>query len=96
MVLAMIMAFFICWLLYTTISVVVVVDPEIYIPPRVTTMPIYFAKTSSVYNPIIYFLTNKRVFLRIVSGNPVLWVIHPSSHCWRSNNVLNTEEPKQD
>uniref|UniRef100_A0A8C1FLL5 Parietopsin n=2 Tax=Cyprinus carpio TaxID=7962 RepID=A0A8C1FLL5_CYPCA len=61
MVLAMIMAFFICWLLYTTISVVVVVDPEIYIPPRVTTMPIYFAKTSSVYNPIIYFLTNKRV-----------------------------------
>uniref|UniRef100_A0A8C2FE05 G-protein coupled receptors family 1 profile domain-containing protein n=1 Tax=Cyprinus carpio TaxID=7962 RepID=A0A8C2FE05_CYPCA len=38
----------------------VVVDPEIYIPPLVTTMPMYFTKTSSVYNPIIYFLTNKR------------------------------------
>lgn len=61
MVLAMIIAFFICWVPYTVISVVVVVDPEIYIPPLVATMPMYFAKTSPVYNPIIYFLTNKRV-----------------------------------
>ncbi|XP_043084222.1 parietopsin isoform X3 [Puntigrus tetrazona] len=60
MVLAMIIAFFVCWLPYTAISVVVVVDPEIYIPPLVATMPMYFAKTSPVYNPIIYFLTNKR------------------------------------
>lgn len=59
----MIIAFFICWLPYTAISVVVVVDPEIYIPPLVATMPMYFAKTSPVYNPIIYFLTNKRVCL---------------------------------
>lgn len=59
----MIIAFFICWLPYTTISVVVVVDPEIYIPPLVATMPMYFAKTSPVYNPIIYFLTNKQVCL---------------------------------
>ncbi|XP_051548502.1 parietopsin [Myxocyprinus asiaticus] len=60
MVLAMIIAFFICWLPYTAISVVVVVAPEIYIPPLVATMPMYFAKTSPIYNPIIYFLTNKR------------------------------------
>ncbi len=59
----MIIAFFICWLPYTAISVVVVVDPEIYIPPLVATMPMYFAKTSPVYNPIIYFLTNKQVCL---------------------------------
>lgn len=63
MVLAMIIAFFICWLPYTVISVVVVVNPEIYIPPLVATMPMYFAKTSPVYNPIIYFLTNKQVCL---------------------------------
>ncbi|KAG1939201.1 medium-wave-sensitive opsin [Pimephales promelas] len=60
MVLAMIVAFFICWLPYTALSVVVVVNPDIYIPPLVATMPMYFAKTSPVYNPIIYFLTNKR------------------------------------
>lgn len=61
MVLAMIIAFFVCWLPYTLLSVVVVVDPEFYIPPLVATMPMYFAKTSPVYNPIIYFLSNKQV-----------------------------------
>ncbi|XP_071753704.1 vertebrate ancient opsin [Centroberyx gerrardi] len=60
MVLAMIIAFFVCWLPYTVLSVVVVVDPELYIPPLLATMPMYFAKTSPVYNPIIYFLTNKQ------------------------------------
>ncbi|KAI3371173.1 hypothetical protein L3Q82_023803 [Scortum barcoo] len=60
MVLAMIIAFFVCWLPYTALSVVVVVDPELYIPPLVATMPMYFAKTSPVYNPIIYFLSNKQ------------------------------------
>lgn len=61
MVLAMIIAFFVCWLPYTLLSVVVVVDPELYIPPLLATMPMYFAKTSPVYNPIIYFLSNKQV-----------------------------------
>lgn len=61
MVLAMIIAFFVCWLPYTALSVVVVVDPELRIPPLVATMPMYFAKTSPVYNPIIYFLSNKQV-----------------------------------
>ncbi|XP_069551269.1 parietopsin [Brachyistius frenatus] len=60
MVLAMIIAFFICWLPYTALSVVVVVDPELYIPPLLATTPMYFAKTSPVYNPIIYFLSNKQ------------------------------------
>ncbi|XP_047451575.1 parietopsin isoform X2 [Mugil cephalus] len=60
MVLAMIIAFFVCWLPYTVLSVVVVVDPELYIPPLVATMPMYFAKTSPIYNPIIYFLSNKQ------------------------------------
>ncbi|KAK9516488.1 hypothetical protein VZT92_024412 [Zoarces viviparus] len=60
MVLSFIIAFFVCWLPYTVLSVVVVVDPALYIPPLVATMPMYFAKTSAVYNPIIYFLSNKQ------------------------------------
>ncbi|XP_067090281.1 parietopsin [Osmerus mordax] len=60
MVTFMIVAFFICWLPYTALSVVVVVNPELQIPPLVATMPMYFAKTSPVYNPIIYFLSNKQ------------------------------------
>ncbi|KAK7890977.1 hypothetical protein WMY93_022940 [Mugilogobius chulae] len=60
MVLCMIVAFFVCWLPYTVLSVVVVADPELYIHPLIATMPMYFAKTSPVYNPIIYFLSNKQ------------------------------------
>ncbi|KAL4005582.1 hypothetical protein ACER0C_005295 [Sarotherodon galilaeus] len=60
MVLAMVVAFFACWLPYTALSLVVVIDPELHIPPLVATMPMYFAKTSPVYNPIIYFLSNKQ------------------------------------
>nr|XP_057932082.1 parietopsin [Doryrhamphus excisus] len=60
MVLAMVVAFFVCWLPYTVLSVVVVLNPQLYIPPLVATMPMYFAKTSPVYNPIIYFLSNKQ------------------------------------
>ncbi|XP_077566948.1 pinopsin-like [Stigmatopora nigra] len=60
MVLAMTVAFFICWLPYTALSVVVVVQPELHIPPLLATMPMYFAKTSPVYNPIIYFLSNQQ------------------------------------
>uniref|UniRef100_A0A3Q4M333 Parietopsin n=1 Tax=Neolamprologus brichardi TaxID=32507 RepID=A0A3Q4M333_NEOBR len=60
MVLAMVVAFFVCWLPYTALSLVVVIDPELHIPPLVATMPMYFAKTSPVYNPIIYFLSNKQ------------------------------------
>ncbi|XP_077373796.1 parietopsin [Festucalex cinctus] len=60
MVLAMIVAFFACWLPYTALSVVVVLRPQLNIPPLLATMPMYFAKTSPVYNPIIYFLSNKQ------------------------------------
>lgn len=57
----MVVAFFACWLPYTALSLVVVIDPELHIPPLVATMPMYFAKTSPIYNPIIYFLSNKQV-----------------------------------
>ncbi|XP_063052438.1 parapinopsin-like [Engraulis encrasicolus] len=60
MVLSMIVTFFLCWLPYTALSVVVVVNPELHIPPLLATMPMYFAKTSPVYNPLIYFLSNKQ------------------------------------
>ncbi|XP_066505094.1 pinopsin-like isoform X2 [Hoplias malabaricus] len=78
MVLAMIGMFFACWLPYTAVSVVVVVDPELRIPPLVATMPMYFAKTSPVYNPIIYFMTNKQVSYTQRFGT-VLWRCCPAA-----------------
>lgn len=80
MVLTMIIAFFVCWLPYTALSVVVVLNPELYIPPLLATMPMYFAKTSPIYNPVIYFLTNKQVGARQRLGH--------STPAWSSSHVL--------
>ncbi|XP_053575207.1 vertebrate ancient opsin-like [Bombina bombina] len=60
MVLLMVVAFLICWLPYTVFALIVVFDPEMYIPPLAATLPTYLAKTSPVYNPIIYIFLNKQ------------------------------------
>uniref|UniRef100_A0A8D2Q1K2 G-protein coupled receptors family 1 profile domain-containing protein n=1 Tax=Varanus komodoensis TaxID=61221 RepID=A0A8D2Q1K2_VARKO len=58
MVIVMVMAFLICWLPYATFALVVVGNPEIYINPIIATVPMYMAKTSTFYNPIIYIFMN--------------------------------------
>ncbi|XP_059511418.1 pinopsin-like [Stegostoma tigrinum] len=60
MVVAMVMAFLICWLPYTTFALVVAVDKDIVIHPTLASMPSYFSKTATVYNPIIYVFMNKQ------------------------------------
>ncbi|XP_018415733.1 PREDICTED: pinopsin-like [Nanorana parkeri] len=60
MVLFMVIAFLICWLPYTIFALIVVINPTLYIPPLAATLPTYFAKTSPVYNPIIYIFLNKQ------------------------------------
>ncbi|XP_075061431.1 pinopsin-like [Mixophyes fleayi] len=60
MVLFMVIAFLICWLPYTVFALIVIINPTLYIPPLAATLPPYFAKTSPVYNPIIYIFLNKQ------------------------------------
>ncbi|XP_069086166.1 pinopsin-like [Pleurodeles waltl] len=60
MVLAMVTAFLICWLPYTIFALIIVINPSIYISPIAATLPTYFAKTSPVYNPIIYLFFNRQ------------------------------------
>ncbi|XP_075456556.1 pinopsin-like isoform X2 [Ascaphus truei] len=60
MVLFMVIAFLICWLPYTVFALIVVIDPTLYISPLAATLPTYFAKTSPVYNPVIYLFLNKQ------------------------------------
>nr|ANV21073.1 parietopsin [Geotria australis] len=60
MVLAMVGAFMACWLPYTLLALCVVLAPGTHIPPLVATLPMYFAKTSPIYNPIIYFFLNRQ------------------------------------
>uniref|UniRef100_A0A8C4TJ21 Parapinopsin a n=1 Tax=Erpetoichthys calabaricus TaxID=27687 RepID=A0A8C4TJ21_ERPCA len=61
MVIVMILAFLICWLPYAAFSLAVVFNSQFYIHPLVATVPMYLAKTSTVYNPIIYIFMNTQV-----------------------------------
>ena len=63
-----ILFFCIAWTPYAIITVIAQFGPNIdeYITPISTSLPAFFSKTSSVYNPILYTLTNRdcRKFFR--------------------------------
>lgn len=61
MVVLMVLTFLISWLPYASLAMVVVSDPDVKIHPLVGTVPVYLAKSSTVYNPIIYIYLNKQV-----------------------------------
>ncbi|MEQ2190952.1 hypothetical protein XENOCAPTIV_016049 [Xenoophorus captivus] len=63
MVVVMILAFLITWLPYAALSLAVIMDPSLYIDPVISTIPVYLAKSSTVYNPIIYIFMNRQVTL---------------------------------
>ncbi|KAM4701992.1 pinopsin-like [Discoglossus pictus] len=60
MVIAMVLAFLICWLPYATFAMVVATNKDIVILPTLASLPSYFSKTATVYNPIIYVFMNKQ------------------------------------
>ncbi|XP_057702655.1 parapinopsin-like [Corythoichthys intestinalis] len=60
MVIIMVLTFLINWLPYACLSMLVVYNPHVEINPLVATMPVYLAKSSTVYNPIIYIYCNKQ------------------------------------
>lgn len=61
MVITMVMAFLICWLPYATFAMVVATTKDLSIQPALASLPSYFSKTATVYNPIIYVFMNKQV-----------------------------------
>ncbi|XP_057228031.1 pinopsin-like [Malurus melanocephalus] len=60
MVVAMVVAFLACWLPYATFALVVATNKDIVIQPALASLPSYFSKTATVYNPIIYVFMNKQ------------------------------------
>lgn len=61
MVILMVLTFLLSWLPYAVLAMLVVFNPEVEISPLVATVPVYLAKSSTVYNPIIYIYLNKQV-----------------------------------
>ncbi|AWP02792.1 putative parapinopsin-like isoform 5 [Scophthalmus maximus] len=60
MVILMVVTFLISWLPYASLAMLVVYNPDLEIHPLVGTVPVYLAKSSTVYNPLIYIYLNKQ------------------------------------
>lgn len=63
MVVVMVLAFLVTWLPYAAMALAVILDSSLYIDPVIATIPVYLAKSSTVYNPIIYIFMNRQVIL---------------------------------
>uniref|UniRef100_A0A8C5N9Q9 Parapinopsin-like n=1 Tax=Gouania willdenowi TaxID=441366 RepID=A0A8C5N9Q9_GOUWI len=61
MIMVMVLAFLFTWLPYAAMALAVIMDSSLYIDPVIATIPVYFAKSGPVYNPIIYIFMNKQV-----------------------------------
>ncbi|XP_029884024.1 pinopsin isoform X1 [Aquila chrysaetos chrysaetos] len=81
MVIAMVVAFLICWLPYTTFALVVATNKDIAIQPALASLPSYFSKTATVYNPIIYVFMNKQF------QSCLLKMVCCGHHPWRTGKT---------
>lgn len=61
MVILMVATFLLSWSPYAGLAMLVAFKPDVKINPLVGTVPVYLAKSSTVYNPIIYIYLNKQV-----------------------------------
>ncbi|XP_072928714.1 rhodopsin [Hemitrygon akajei] len=60
MVIIMVIAFLVCWLPYAGVAAYIFTNQGSDFGPIFMTIPAFFAKSSSLYNPLIYILMNKQ------------------------------------
>lgn len=61
MVIIMVIFFLICWLPYASVAMYIFTHQGSDFGPIFMTLPAFFAKSSSIYNPVIYIMLNKQV-----------------------------------
>lgn len=66
MVVVMIIAYIVCWGPYTFFACFAVANPGYAFHPLTASLPAFFAKSATIYNPIIYVFMNRQV---ICSGS---------------------------
>uniref|UniRef100_A0A8C1BBE1 Parapinopsin a n=1 Tax=Cyprinus carpio carpio TaxID=630221 RepID=A0A8C1BBE1_CYPCA len=74
-VVVMVMAFLLTLLPYAAFALSVILDPNLYIDPVIATIPMYLAKSSTVFNPIIYIFMNRQVRPYLLEW----WISSPGS-----------------
>uniref|UniRef100_A0A3B3ZRP5 G-protein coupled receptors family 1 profile domain-containing protein n=1 Tax=Periophthalmus magnuspinnatus TaxID=409849 RepID=A0A3B3ZRP5_9GOBI len=60
MVVVMVLFFLVTWLPYASMALSVILVPSLYIDPVIAAIPVFLAKSSTVYNPIIYVFMNRQ------------------------------------
>lgn len=61
MVVVMVIAFLVCWVPYATVAWYIFANQGAEFGPVFMTAPAFFAKSSALYNPVIYILLNRQV-----------------------------------
>ena len=61
MVVVMIVAYCVCWGPYTFFACFAAANPGYAFHPLTAAMPAYFAKSATIYNPVIYVFMNRQV-----------------------------------
>lgn len=61
MVVVMIFAYCVCWGPYTAFACFAAANPGYAFHPLAAAIPAYFAKSATIYNPVIYVFMNKQV-----------------------------------
>lgn len=83
MVIIMVIAFLICWLPYAGVAFYIFTHQGSDFGPIFMTIPAFFAKSSSVYNPVIYIMMNKQV----PAGGVGRGQVPPRGDRWRSHSL---------
>ncbi|XP_028295783.1 opsin 8, group member b [Gouania willdenowi] len=78
------MGFICCWTPYGLVSLWSLFHDSSSIPPEVSLLPCMFAKSSTVYNPLIYYFFSQS-FKREVKLLP--WLCINPNRCHASNNI---------
>nr|XP_032828234.1 parapinopsin-like [Petromyzon marinus] len=74
MVVLMVLAFLISWTPYAACSIAVAVTPGLKLSPLLATVPLYAAKSSTAYNPVIYIILNRNfrsILRQMICGKAV-------------------------
>ncbi|XP_059212643.1 opsin 8, group member b isoform X2 [Centropristis striata] len=78
------MGFIVCWTPYAIVSLWSIFREAGSIPPEVSLLPCMFAKSSTVYNPMIYYLFSKTFKSEV---KQLCWFCLGSNPCHVSNRI---------
>lgn len=87
--LIMIVAFLLSWTPYSVVSLIVASGRPHWIGPVAASVPAYFAKSSIVYNPVIYFLMFRRFRVKVLA---LLAVICCTRRKKKTDNTLHLSQ----